>query len=232
MSKITKKRAEIVKKYDFNKTYSLIEAINLVKSVDYVKFNSSIDVSIPLGIDPKKTDQLVRGGVVLPHGTGKKVTVLALCPPDKEKEAKDAGADYVGLDEYIAKIESGWCDVDVIVTVPSVMANLARRVGKILGPKGLMPNPKTNTVTDKIGDAIKEIRAGRIDFKADKYGIVHASIGRISFMAEHLENNFKELLSTLVRLKPTSAKSPYIKGITISSTMGVGVKVDKNSVVS
>ena len=177
MSKITKKRAEIKKNHDFDKVYSLIEAINLIKKSDYVKFNSSIDVAIPLGIDPKKTDQLVRGGVVLPHGTGKKVSILALCPPDKEKEAKDAGADFVGLEDYIEKIAAGWCDVNVIVTVPSVMANLARRVGKILGPKGLMPNPKTNTVTDKIGDAIKEIRAGRVDFRADKYGIVHASIG-------------------------------------------------------
>jgi large subunit ribosomal protein L1 len=231
MSRVTKKKAEVIKKYDFNKTYNISDAINLVKSSDYSKFNSSIDVAIPLGIDPKKTDQIVRGSVVLPHGTGKKSVVLVLCNPDKEKEAKDAGADYVGLDDYIQKIENGWCEVDVILTVPSIMANLARRVGKILGPKGLMPNPKTNTVTDKVGDAVREIRAGKVNFKADKFGIIHASIGRVSFLPDHLEKNFAELLNTLVKLKPTSAKNPYVKNITISSTMGCGVRVDKNSVL-
>jgi large subunit ribosomal protein L1 len=229
MARISKKRREVLTKVDSSKLYSLDEAAKLVKEITYTKFNSSVDVDIRLGIDPKKSDQLVRGVVTLPHGVGKEVRVLVLCTPDKEKEAKEAGADHVGLDDYIAKIEGGWTDVDVIITMPTVMAKVGK-LGRVLGPRGLMPNPKTGTVTLEVGKAVKEVKAGKIDFKTDKTGIIHTSIGKVSFSPEQIKENAVELIQTIARLKPSAAKGTYFKSITLSSTMSPGISIDKGSI--
>lgn len=228
MARLTKNQNEITKKHDFQKEYALEDAVHLVKEITRTKFDSSVDVAIRLGVDPRKADQMVRGTVVLPHGTGKNAKILVLCTPDKEKEAQEAGADYVGLDDYLKKIEGGWTDVDIIITMPSVMAKVGR-LGKILGPRGLMPNPKSGTVTAEVGKAVQEVKAGKIDFKVDKYGIIHASIGKSSFPEENLKNNALELLGTIMKLKPSSAKGTYVKSISLSSTMSKGIFIDKNS---
>lgn len=227
MKKLTKKRKESQSKIDFTKTYSLKQAMSLVRDITNVKFDASVDVAVRLGVNPKKSDQMVRGIVSLPHGTGKDVKVLALVTPDKEKDAKESGADYVGLDEYLQKIKSGWADIDVIVTMPSIMSKLGP-LGRILGPRGLMPNPKTGTVTMEVAKAIKEIKAGKIDFKVDKAGIIHTVIGKVSFDSEKLYENATELIQTLIKLKPTSAKGVYLKSIYVSSTMSMGIPVDTN----
>lgn len=227
MKKLTKKRKESQSKIDFTKTYSLKQAMSLVGDITNVKFDASVDVAVRLGVNPKKSDQIVRGVVSLPHGTGKDVKVLALVTPDKEKDAKESGADYVGLDEYLQKIKSGWADIDVIVTMPSIMSKLGP-LGRILGPRGLMPNPKTGTVTMEVAKAIKEIKAGKIDFKVDKAGIIHTVIGKVSFDSEKLYENATELIKTLIKLKPTSAKGVYLKSIYVSSTMSMGIPVDTN----
>jgi len=229
MAKLTKKQKIAAAKYDATKEFALLEAARVVKEITYTKFDASVDIDIRLGVDPKKADQMVRGIVALPHGTGKDVRVLVLCTPDKVQEAKDAGAEYAGLDEFIQKIEGGWTDVDVIITMPTVMAKVGR-LGKILGPRNLMPNPKSGTVTLEVGKAVKEIKSGKIDFKVDKYGIVHTSIGKVSFSEEKIAENAIEVLNTVAKLKPASAKGTYIKSITVSSTMSGGVAVDKNSV--
>ncbi len=213
------------KQYDFKKTYTLNQGIQLLKQTSSTKFDASVDIAVRLGINPQKADQMVRGMVSLPHGTGKNPTILVLCTSDKEKEAKEAGATYVGLEEYLKKIEQGWTDIDIVVTIPSLMPKVGK-LGKILGPRGLMPNPKTGTVTQEIGKAVKEIKAGKISFKADKSGIIHTSIGRVSFEPEKIAENAKGLLETLIRQKPTTAKGTYIKTITLSSTMGKGIKID------
>ncbi|MCG8475078.1 MAG: 50S ribosomal protein L1 [Cytophagales bacterium] len=228
MARLTKKRKQALAKVDFEKAYSLEEACSLVKDITFTKFDASFDIDVRLGVDPRKADQMVRGVAALPHGTGKDVKVLVLCSPDKEEEAKAAGADYVGLDEYIKKIEGGWTDIDVIITMPTVMAKVGR-LGRVLGPRGLMPNPKAGTVTLEVGKAVKEVKAGKIDFKVDKTGIIHASVGKVSFSPEMLKENVEELINTLSRLKPSSAKGTYFKSIYVSSTMSPGVKVDKNS---
>ncbi|HNZ41975.1 MAG TPA: 50S ribosomal protein L1 [Bacteroidales bacterium] len=230
MAKITKKRKEALKLVDKNTTLSLEEAAVLVKKISYTKFDSSVDIDVRLGVDPRKADQMVRGIVTLPHGTGKTVRVLVLCTPDKEEEAKNAGADYYGLDDYIAKIKEGWTDVDVIITMPSVMPKVGA-LGRVLGPRGLMPNPKSGTVTMEIGKAVQEVKAGKIDFKVDKYGIIHAGIAKVSFDSNKIADNAKELLQTIMRLKPSSAKGTYIKSIYMSSTMSPGIQVDTKSVV-
>lgn len=225
--KATKNQKSALQKFDIQKEYSLVEAAGVVKDITTTKFDASVDIDVRLGVDPKKADQMVRGVVALPHGTGKDLKVLVLCTPDKEQEAKDAGADWVGLDDLITKIEKeGWLEMDVIVTMPAVMAKVGR-LGRVLGPRNLMPNPKAGTVTTEIGQAVKEIKAGKIDFKVDKYGIIHAPIGKVSFDAQKIAENAKELINTLVKLKPSSAKGTYLKSITISSTMSKGVKVDK-----
>jgi large subunit ribosomal protein L1 len=229
MARISKKRKEALKKIDANKAYSLTEASKLVKEISFTKFDSSVDIDVRLGVDPKKANQMVRGVVALPHGTGKDVKVLALVPSDKEAEAKEAGADFVGLDEYIQKIEQGWTDIDIIITVPAVMAKLGK-LGKILGPRNLMPNPKSGTVTQEIGKTVKEIKAGKIDFKVDKEGIIHTSIGKSSFAPEKLFENAVELIQTLAKMKPSSAKGTYFRSINISSTMSPGILVDTKSV--
>ncbi|MCS6821360.1 MAG: 50S ribosomal protein L1 [Microscillaceae bacterium] len=229
MAKLTKKQREAIAKYDRSKSYSLLEAFQIVKDITFTKFDASVDIDIRLGIDPRKADQMVRGVVTLPHGTGKIVRVLVLCSPDKEQEAKDAGADYVGLEEYITKIEQGWTDVDVIITTPNVMAKVGK-LGKILGPRGLMPNPKSGTVTMEVGRAVKEVKAGKIDFKADKTGIIHASIGKVSFTPQQLTENAQELILTLSKLKPASAKGTYFKSIFVSSTMSPSVSIDKATI--
>jgi len=216
-------------KYDASKAYSLKDAADVLKQIAYTKFDSSIDVHVRLGVDPRKADQMVRGVVALPHGTGKTVRVLVLCTPDKEADAKAAGADYVGLDEYIQKIEQGWTDIDVIITMPTVMAKLGK-LGKILGPRGLMPNPKSGTVTLDVATAVKEVKAGKIDFKVDKTGIIHASIGKVSFSPEKLAENATELIQTLLKLKPSSAKGTYVKSIALASTMGPGIQIDKTTI--
>jgi len=226
---ITKKRKAVEAKLDKNKQYSLAEAASAVKSINVTKFDSSVDVHIRLGVDPKKADQAIRGTVTLPHGTGKTKRVLVLCTPDKEAEAKAAGADFVGLDEFVSKIEGGWTDVDVIVATPSVMPKIGR-LGKILGPRNLMPNPKTGTVTNDVGNAVNEVKGGKIAFKIDKAGIIHASVGRISFAPEKLAENAQELINTLVRMKPTTAKGQYLKGISMASTMSPGLAIDTKSV--
>ena len=218
MSKISKKRKEALSKIDRASLYSLADAASLVKEITTTKFDASVDMAVRLGVDPRKADQMVRGVVTLPHGTGKTVSVLALVTPDKETEAKEAGADYVGLDEYLQKIKDGWTDVDVIITMPSVMGKLGP-LGRVLGPRGLMPNPKTGTVTMDIGKAVSDVKGGKIDFKVDKTGIVHASIGKVSFDADKILGNANELLQTLVKLKPSSAKGAYIKSVSMSSTM-------------
>ncbi len=229
MARISKKRKEALKKVDTNKQYALTEASKLVKDISYTKFDSSVDIDIRLGVDPKKANQMVRGVVSLPHGTGKAVRVLALVTPDKEAEAKDAGADFVGLDEFIQKIEQGWTDIDIIVTQPNVMAKLGK-LGKILGPRNLMPNPKSGTVSTEIGKVVREVKAGKIDFKVDKEGAIHTSIGKSSFAPEKIYENAIELIQTIVKLKPSSAKGTYLKGVSISSTMSPGISVDTKSI--
>jgi large subunit ribosomal protein L1 len=229
MARLTKKRKAVLSKVDSSKEYTLTDAAKLMKEITYTKFDSSVDIDIRLGVDPKKANQMVRGVVSLPHGTGKDVRVLALVTPDKEAEAKEAGADHVGLDEYIQKIEGGWVDIDIIVTQPQVMAKLGR-LGKILGPRNLMPNPKSGTVTTDIGKVVREVKAGKIDFKVDKEGAIHTSIGKASFAPEKLYENAVELLQTVAKLKPSSAKGTYFKGIHVSSTMSPGVTVDVKSV--
>lgn len=229
MAKLTKKHKEALSKVDYNKTYSLTEASALLKEITYTKFDASVDIAVRLGVDPRKANQMVRGVVTLPHGTGKDVRVLALVTPDKEAEAKAAGADYVGLDEYLQKIKDGWTDVDVIVTMPSVMGKLGP-LGRILGPRGLMPNPKTGTVTMEVGKAVQEVKSGKIDFRVDKTGIVHAAIGKISFTADKIVDNAHELIQTLIKLKPTAAKGTYVKSIYLSTTMSPSVPVDTKSV--
>lgn len=229
MARISKKRKEALKKVDANKQYALTEASKLVKDISYTKFDSSVDIDIRLGVDPKKANQMVRGVVSLPHGTGKAVRVLALVTPDKEAEAKEAGADYVGLDEYIQKIEQGWTDIDIIVTQPNVMAKLGK-LGKILGPRNLMPNPKSGTVSLEIGKVVREVKAGKIDFKVDKEGAIHTSIGKASFAPEKIYENAIELIQTIVKLKPSSAKGTYLQGVSISSTMSPGIAVDTKSI--
>ena len=228
MAKLTKNRKEAVAKIESSKFYSLMEASVLVKEISNAKFDASVDIAVRLGVDPKKANQMVRGVVSLPHGTGKDVKVLALVTPDKEKEAKEAGADYVGLNEYLDKIKGGWTDVDVIITMPSVMGKLGP-LGRVLGPRGLMPNPKTGTVTMDIAKAVSEVKAGKIDFKVDKTGIVHAAIGKVSFSADKIEGNAKELLFTLIKLKPTAAKGVYVKSIFMSSTMSPSIAVDSKA---
>jgi large subunit ribosomal protein L1 len=225
---LAKNRKEALSKYDTENVYSLEEASQIVKDVTMVKFDPSVDIAVRLGVDPKKANQMVRGTVSLPHGTGKDVKVLVLCTPDKEKEAKDAGADFVGLDEYVDKIKKGWTDVDVIITMPSVMGKVGA-LGRILGPRGLMPNPKTGTVTMNISQAVTDVKAGKIDFKVDKNGIIHAAIGKASFDANKIADNAKELVAALLRLKPSSSKGSYLKSIVLSSTMSPGVKVEPKS---
>lgn len=225
MARLTKKQKEARAKVDKNKLYSIEEASSLLKEITYTKFDASVDLAVRLGVDPRKANQMVRGVVSLPHGTGKNMKVLALVTPDKEAEAKEAGADYVGLDEYLQKIKDGWTDVDVIVTMPSIMGKLGP-LGRVLGPRGLMPNPKTGTVTMDVAKAVSEVKAGKIDFKVDKTGIVHAPIGKASFSAEKLVGNANELLSTLMKLKPTAAKGTYVKSIFMSSTMSPSIPID------
>ncbi len=229
MSKLTKKQKVAAAKYDSKQNYKLREACGIVKEINYASFDASVDLAVRLGVDPRKANQMVRGVVTLPHGTGKVTRVLALCTPDKENEAKEAGADYVGLDEYIEKIKGGWTDIDVIVCTPSVMGKIGP-IGRILGPRGLMPNPKTGTVTMEIGKAVKEVKAGKIDFRVDKTGIVHTAIGKVSFTAEQLNDNAVELMNTIIKLKPQALKGTYIKSISISSTMSPGVNIDVKSV--
>jgi large subunit ribosomal protein L1 len=229
MAKLTKKQKEAQSKYDAAKEYSLHQAAEILKDISSTKFDASVDIDVRLGVDPRKADQMVRGVATLPHGTGKTVRVLVLCTPDKENEAKEAGADFVGLDDYIQKIEQGWTDIDVIITMPSVMAKVGR-LGKVLGPRGLMPNPKSGTVTPDVGKAVREVKAGKIDFKVDKTGIIHTSIGKVSFTPEKLAENAQEIIATLMRLKPSSAKGTYMKTINLSSTMSPGVTIDKGTV--
>jgi large subunit ribosomal protein L1 len=225
MATMTKKMKAAVAKIQPGKFYNLEEAAALVKEVSTTKFDGSVDLAVRLGVDPRKANQMVRGTVSLPHGTGKTIRVLALVTPDKEAEAKEAGADFVGMDEYLDKIKNGWTDVDVIITVPAAMGKLGP-LGRVLGPRGLMPNPKTGTVTMEVGKAVREVKAGKIDFKVDRYGIVHAGIGKVSFSAENLRDNADEVIKTLVRMKPSAAKGAYIKSITLSPTMGPGVPVE------
>ena len=229
MGRVSKKRKEVLAKFDLAKPYSLTEACDLVKAITTTKFDSSVDISVRLGVDPRKANQMVRGTVALPHGTGKDVRVLVLCTPDKEAEAKASGADFVGLDDYIDKIKGGWTHVDVIITMPAVMGKVGA-LGRILGPRGLMPNPKTGTVTMEVGKAVEEVKAGKIDFKVDKYGIVHSSVGKVSFEGGKIRENANELIQTLIKLKPSAAKGTYIKSIYLSSTMSPGVQVDTKSV--
>ncbi len=229
MVKITKKRKEALSKFDKKNKYYLSEAVDEVKKISYTNFDASVDLDIRLGVDPRKSNQMVRGTVTLPYGTGKTKKVLVLCTPEKEQEAKDAGADYYGLDDYIAKIKGGWTNVDVIITMPNVMPKVGA-LGRILGPRGLMPNPKTGTVTMDIGKAVKEVKAGKIDFKVDKFGIIHAAIGRVSFDNNKIVENAKELFQTILKLKPAAAKGSYVKSVYISSTMSPGICVDQKSI--
>ena len=230
MSKTSKNRKEVLSKVDLDKMYSLDEASTLVKDLSKVKFDESIDLAVRLGVDPKQANQMVRGVASLPHGTGKDVKVLALVTADKQDEAKKAGADFVGLDDYIEKIKKGWTDIDVIITMPVVMGKLGA-LGKVLGPRGLMPNPKSGTVTMDIGKAVSDVKKGKIDFKVDKTGIIHAAIGKVSFDAKKISENADELLQTINKLKPTSSKGTYFKSITLSSTMGVGIAIDTNHII-
>ena len=225
MAKLTKNQKLVQSKFDKDKSYSLNDATSLVKDVSTSKFDASVDVNVRLGVDPRKANQMVRGIVTLPHGTGKVARVLVLCNPDKEAEAKEAGADFVGMDDYLDKIKNGWTDVDVIITVPAAMGKLGP-LGRVLGPRGLMPNPKTGTVTMEVGKAVREVKAGKIDFKVDRYGIVHAGIGKVSFSADNLRDNAEEVLKTLARLKPTSSKGAYVRSVTLSPTMGPGVPIE------
>ena len=229
MSKVTKQRKEALAKFDKSKSYSLSEAVNIVKQITYTKFDASVDLNIRLGVDPRKANQMVRGSVTLPHGTGKVVRVLVLCNPDKAQEALDAGADFVGLDEYIQKIKDGWTDIDVVITTPNIMPKVGA-LGRILGPRGLMPNPKTGTVTMEVGKAVQEVKAGKIDFKVDKYGIINAGVAKVSFSPEQIFDNAKELIQTVIKLKPAAAKGTYMKSVYISSTMSPGVQIDVKSV--
>jgi large subunit ribosomal protein L1 len=229
MARISKNRKAVLAKYNAEKQYSLDEASQVIKDITFVKFDSSVDLDIRLGVDPKKSDQMVRGVVSLPHGIGKTVRVLVLATPDKHAEAKEAGADHVGLDDYIQQIEKGWTDIDVIICTPTVMAKVGK-LGKVLGPRGLMPNPKSGTVTLDVGKAVKEVKAGKIDFKIDKQGIIHVSIGKASFSADKIRDNAAEMIQTLAKLKPASAKGAYFRSITISTTMSPGVAVDTNSI--
>jgi large subunit ribosomal protein L1 len=231
MGRLTKNQKAIAEKFDADKAYSLSEAASLVKEFSRTKFDASVDLAVRLGVDPRKANQMVRGVVSLPHGTGKDVRVLVLCNPDKEQEAKDAGADFVGLDEYVTKIKEGWTDVDVIITTPQVMGKVGA-LGRILGPRGLMPNPKSGTVTMEVGKAVTEVKSGKIDFKVDKYGIVHASVGKASFDSNKIEENAQELISTLMRLKPAAAKGTYVMSIFMSSTMGPGIRVDLKTAIA
>ncbi|GJM33824.1 MAG: 50S ribosomal protein L1 [Saprospiraceae bacterium] len=225
MAKVGKKRTAANAKVDANQQYSLEDAMALVKKVNTTKFDASVDLHVRLGVDPRKADQALRGTVSLPHGTGKTKTVLVFCTPDKEEEAKAAGADYVGLDDLIAKVQGGWTDVDVVIAMPQVMAKVGR-IGRTLGPRGLMPNPKTGTVTQDVGAAVADVKKGKISFRVDKYGIIHASIGRVSFSSDQLKDNANELLGTLMRMKPSTAKGIYVKSLTVASTMSPGLKVD------
>lgn len=225
MGKLTKKRKEALSKYDKDTLYSLREACDVVKKITSTTFDSSVDVDVKLGVDPRQANQMVRGTTSLPHGIGKEVRVLALVTPEKEQEARDAGADHVGLDDYVSKIEGGWLDIDVIITMPAVMGKIGR-LGRVLGPRNLMPNPKSGTVTMEIGKAVTDIKAGKIDFKVDKTGIIHTSVGKVSFDADKIYENAKELIDTLNRLKPSASKGVYFQSITVSSTMSPGIKVD------
>ncbi|KGN99538.1 50S ribosomal protein L1 [Porphyromonas macacae] len=229
MGKLTKNQKLASEKIEAGKEYTLSEAAKLVKEITTTKFDASVDLDVRLGIDPRKSNQMVRGVVTLPHGTGKQVRVLVLCTPDKEEEAKQAGADYVGLDEYIEKIKGGWTEVDVIITMPAIMGKIGA-LGRVLGPRGLMPNPKSGTVTNDVASAVKEVKAGKIDFKVDKTGIIHSSIGKVSFAADQIRDNAREFISHLIKLKPSAAKGTYIKSIYLSSTMSLGIKVDPKSV--
>jgi large subunit ribosomal protein L1 len=229
MAKISKNRKAVLAKINLEKEYSLDDASGLVKDITFVKFDSSVDLDIRLGVDPKKSDQMVRGVVALPHGIGKLVRVLVLCTPDKEQDAKDAGAEHVGLDEYIKKIEAGWTDIDVIICTPTVMAKVGK-LGKVLGPRGLMPNPKSGTVTLEVGKAVKEVKAGKIDFKIDKQGVIHVGIGRASFSADKIRDNAMEMINVVAKLKPASAKGEYFKSITLSTTMSPGIAIDRSSI--
>ena len=231
MGRISKKRKEVFAKVDLSKTYTLTEACNLVKDITTTKFDSSVDISVRLGVDPRKANQMVRGTVALPHGTGKNVRVLVLCTPDKEAEAKAAGAEHVGMDDYIEKIKGGWTDIDVIITMPSVMGKVGA-LGRILGPRGLMPNPKTGTVTMEVGKAVEEVKAGKIDFKVDKFGNIHSGIGKVSFTGEMIRDNAFEIIQQLIKLKPSAAKGIYIKSIFMSSTMSPSIQIDAKSVVA
>ncbi|MBU1014592.1 MAG: 50S ribosomal protein L1 [Bacteroidetes bacterium] len=228
MTKITKKRKEAIAKYNKDEVYTLDKAIEVVKDLTYTKFDASVDIDVRLGVDPRKANQMVRGTVTLPHGTGKTIRVLVLCTPDKEEEAKAAGADYYGLDEYIDKIKGGWTDIDVVITMPSVMAKVGA-LGRILGPRGLMPNPKTGTVTMEVGKAVNDVKAGKIDFKVDKFGIIHAGIGKVSFDKAQLLDNSKEFINSIIKLKPTAAKGTYVKSIYMSSTMSPGIQIEPKS---
>ena len=230
MGKISKKTKAILEKYDLQKDYGLTEAVEVLKDITKTKFDSSVDLDIRLGVDPRKADQMVRGVATLPHGTGKEIKVLVLCTPEKEDEAKEAGADHVGLDEYIKKIEGGWTDIDVIITMPAVMAKVGK-LGRVLGPRGLMPNPKSGTVTPDVGKAVKEVKMGKIDFKVDKFGIIHTSIGKASFTKEQIVDNATEMLNVVNKLRPASAKGTYFRSIHMSSTMSPGVSIDENSII-
>lgn len=229
MARISKNRKAVAAKFNLEKSYSLDEATQMLKDITFTKFDASVDLNIRLGVDPKKADQMVRGVVALPHGLGKTVRVLVLCTPDKVQDAKDAGAEHVGLDDYITKIEGGWTDIDVIICTPTVMAKVGR-LGKVLGPRGLMPNPKSGTVTLDVGKAVKEVKAGKIDFKVDKTGIIHVGIGKASFSPDKLRDNAAEMLQTIAKLKPASAKGTYFKSIAISTTMSPGIRVDASSI--
>ena len=229
MAKLTKNQKVAFEKFDRESIYSLDEAVKIVKDITTTNFDASVDVNVKLGVDPRKANQMVRGTVTLPHGTGKKVRVLVLCTPDKEEEAKTAGADYVGLDEYIEKIKKGWTDIDVVITMPSVMGKVGP-LGRVLGPRGLMPNPKTGTVTMDVGKAVNDVKAGKIDFKVDKFGIIHAAIGKVSFEENKLIDNAQELLQTIIKLKPSASKGTYMQSVYISSTMSAGVQVEPKSI--
>ncbi len=231
MAKISKQKKEALAKFDKSKIYSLKEAVDIVKKITYTKFDASVDLNVRLGVDPRKANQMVRGSVTLPHGTGKTMRVLVLCGPEKEQEAKDAGADFVGLDEYVQKIKDGWTDIDVVITTPNVMPKVGA-LGRILGPRGLMPNPKTGTVTMEIAKAVQEVKAGKIDFKVDKYGIIHAGVAKVSFNEDKIYDNAKELITTIVKLKPSAAKGTYVRSIFLSSTMSPGIQVDLKSVTA
>ncbi len=230
MSKLTKNKKLALEKIENGKVYTIEEAAQLVKDITFTKFDASVDMDVRLGVDPRKANQMVRGVVTLPHGTGKEVRVLVLCTPDKEEEAKAAGADYVGLDEYIEKLKSGWTDIDIIITMPAIMGKIGA-LGRILGPRGLMPNPKSGTVTMEIGKAVNEVKQGKIDFKVDKFGIVHTSIGKVNFDAEKIKDNAREFMATIQKLKPSSAKGTYVKSVFLSSTMSPGIKLDLKSLL-